>query len=100
MSGWVKVMNSIRNNPKVQQAGSHAFALYIAGLCYANEQLTDGYITERMLPVVFPVIPQPKQRAKELVEAGLWEVVDGGWQIHDYLDVQSSAQTIRDKRKK
>src|SRR6476619_7621329 len=32
---------------------------------------------------------------RHLVEAGIWEPVKGGWQIHDYLEYQPSKEEIQ-----
>jgi hypothetical protein len=53
---------------------------------YANRQpARDGYIPEQVLPMLYPLAP--KQRARlcdRLVEVGLWERVQGGYQIHEF----------------
>jgi hypothetical protein len=41
-----------------------------------------------------------RTRAKELVEAGLFEVIEGvGWKIHDYHDYNPTAAQVREDRK-
>ena len=100
MSGWVKVMNAIGTHPKFLAAGDRAGWLYVCALGYCNEHLTDGFIPAPALTVISPTTPQPKQRAKELVDVGLWVEVEGGWVVHDYLSVQSSAASVRERRQK
>ena len=34
--------------------------------------------------------PRLRKHVDALVGAGLWEAVDGGWKIHDYLDYNPS----------
>lgn len=43
---------------------------------------------------------RPQKFVAELVEAGLWEVAEDGWQLHDFLDYQpSKAQVTADRKK-
>lgn len=83
MSSWVRVETRFVNHPKVLDIGPLGEALWLRGLCYAGEQLTDGFVPDsyikRMGDMKGPTI------AARLVEAGLWDQVDGGYQIHDYF---------------
>lgn len=98
MTTWVKVYNSMPQNPKLLMAGDRAAWLFVCGLCYSNEHLTDGFIPRHALPVVAPGVRQPERLAAGLVAAGLWHEVEGGWRVHDYGDHQRSAGEIRERR--
>lgn len=100
MTNWIKVMNSLPSHPKILRAGERAAWLYVCGLCYANEHLTDGYIDKAVLVVAAPGVKAPERLAAELVDAGLWDVVDGGWQVHDYGDHQRTAAQVKNIRRK
>ncbi len=100
MTTWVKVYNSMPQNPKVLMAGDRAAWLAICGLCYSNEHLTNGFIARHTLPVVAPGVKNPEVLAASLVAAELWHEVQGGWKIHDYQEHQRSAEEIRDRRSK
>ena len=94
---WVKVDVGFFRNPKIMGIGGSAKALYLAGLCYAGGSLTDGFIPEsapRSLAAEADITGSPKA-IKQLIAAGLWEVVDGGYQIHDYLDYNQSADKVQ-----
>jgi hypothetical protein len=97
---WIKVSNSLPAHPKILIAGDRAAWLFVCGLCYCNEHLTDGYIAKATLPVAAPGIKGPERLAKVLVEVGLWELAEGGWQIHDYTEFQRSARQVKDVRRK
>lgn len=56
---WVRIDDGMPQHPKVAAAGPLAFALQIAGLCYCNRNLTDGFI--------------PRAVARTLLD---WEYVD------------------------
>jgi hypothetical protein len=100
MPGWVKVMNSLRTHPKTLAASPEACWLYVCGLCWVNEHLTDGAIPTHVLPSLAPTVKRPAKAAHQLVAAGLWHPVEGGWMVHDYLDVQTSAENVRRRRRK
>ena len=94
---WTRIDDNFLMNPKVQTAGPLGMALYLAGLIYANTNLTDGFIVERMLPVLCGMAYQTpnKGTAQVLVKLNLWEKVNGGYQIHDFLVFNKSREQIR-----
>lgn len=99
---WVKVHNSLRDNPKILEVSDGAFRLYVCSLCYANEHLTDGFIARRALDGVTSGLRSPLKKARELVTIGLWEEHEEGrgWQIHDYTEVQRSARQVKETRRR
>lgn len=100
MSIWVKIYGTLRGHRKTMVAGDRAMWLHVCGLLYSNEHLTDGFIAREVLPAVSPASKSPERLVPKLIDADLWHPVDGGWQIHDYLDAQRSADEIRGKRSK
>lgn len=94
---WVRLDDQFTDHPKIVQAGPLAGWLYICGLTYANRYLTDGRIPAAQVRRLADV-DGADELAARLVAAGLWEVVDGGYQIHDYLEYQPSADTVRKER--
>jgi hypothetical protein len=94
---WVKLDDHFPEHPKVLKAGPMAAWLYVSGLTYASRYLTDGFIPSDALPVLLPQA-SPKALAQKLVEVGLWLLVDGGWQIHDYHEYQPSGEQVRQHR--
>lgn len=100
MTTWVKVFNSMPCHGKFLLAGDRAGWLFVCGLCYSNEHLTDGFVARYALPAVAPGVRNPEAQAARLVTAGLWHEVEDGWRIHDYQEHQRSAGEIRDRRSK
>ena len=94
---WTRIDDKFLMNPKVQSAGAYGMALYLAGLIYANTNLTDGFIVESMLPVLCGMAYQTpsKGMAQVLVNLNLWEKVEGGYQIHDFLEFNKSREQIK-----
>ncbi len=94
---WTRIDDKFLMNPKIQTAGPLGMALYLAGLIYANANLTDGFIVESMLPVLCGMAYQTpsKGMAQVLVNLNLWEKVEGGYQIHDFLEFNKSRDQIK-----
>jgi len=93
---WTRIDDKFLMNPKVQSAGAYGMALYLSGLIYCNTNLTDGFIPDVMLPVLCGLAFQTpnKKGADVLVSLNLWERVDGGYLIHDFLSFNKSKQEI------
>lgn len=100
MSTWIKVYNSLPTHPKIIRAGDRAAWLFVCGLCYCNEHLTDGYIDAAVLQILAPGVRSVEKLASALVSSGLWEQVEGGWQVHEYREFQRSASEVREQRAK
>ena len=91
---WIKIDDTLPNNPKILPLSDGAFRLYIEGLCYANQYLTDGFLTEAVLRRL-----DSGDHRKELTEACLWIECLDGMQINDYTEHQTSKADVEEKRK-
>jgi hypothetical protein len=121
---WVRIAAEFCDNPKVLQVGPLGMSLYVAGLCYCNRNLTDGFIPwakARSLMSFEFLAPPDKDGSQDvvrisvsvgrlghdvsssdvadmLVAAGLWEEVDGGYSVHDYREYQPTrAEVVGDR---
>lgn len=87
------------SHPKILQLMDRAFRLWVWGLCYSQMHLTDGYIP-------LAAIPSKLKASAPLLMAPhpvLWEVADGGFQVHDYgewNDLKVTVQANRDRAKR
>lgn len=82
---WAKLDDGFFDHPKARAAGKDGRELFLAALCHAARNLTDGWIAETDLPLLAAKAEVAGQRtARRLVEVGWWHQVDGGWVIHDY----------------
>lgn len=97
---WVKLDTGIFRNPKVVTVGADAKLLYVAGICYAGDNLTDGLIPANALPILAAeaTIRNVKKATAELVNAGLWVTSDTGFEVHDYLEHNSRSGDVQAKR--
>jgi hypothetical protein len=81
-----------------------AWRMWGMGLIYCQKNLTDGFIDERAIEL-WGVKAKPWRRvADELCReqvkgrAPLWERVDGGYKVHDYLQWNDSKEEILQAR--
>lgn len=97
-----RVADTASEHPKLRAAGLVAAGLWsMAGSWSMNPaHMTDGWVPE------YWVVgwPQGKKSAAKLVEVGLWVPMerDGqrGWQFHDWFDINRSAATVEDEKRK
>ena len=97
---WVKLDDGFFRHDKARAAGKDGRALFVASLAYAASRRSDGFIADTHLGVVAAEAEVRPTVAKMLVQVGLWEVVDGGYRVHDYLDYQPSAEQVDELRQK
>jgi hypothetical protein len=74
-----------------------AFRLYVSALCWSSENLTEGLIRDEELRVIAHVRGM-KAAAKELEDRQLWDRVDVGWQIHDFLEYNPDRAKVKAER--
>ena len=99
---WVRLDDDFYHHPKVLKAGPLCIAMQVAGLCYCNHYLTDGFIPEssvsNLLNIENARDSEYKTIVSKLVACEMWEPVEGGYQIHDFLDYQPSKEQVLEER--
>ena len=93
---YVRVETSVPRHPKFLRAGPAACWLWLCGLAYCQDALTDGFIATEALCTLGVVKPLPLVTV--LVREGLWHQLDSGWRIHDYLEHNNSAAYVQKVR--
>lgn len=88
---YIKVHDGMPDHPKVDGLSDAAFRLLVETWCWSSRHLTDGFVRQ----AAWVKRGRPKARA-ELLAAGLAEEVDGGVQMHDYLEHQRSAAQVEE----
>lgn len=87
---WVRLDSQWPHNPKflqlVEDKKWRSIVVYMAGLGWAGAQGQDGYLPAYALPMIHAT----RKEAIELVDVGLWDIAQGGWDIHDWSDYQPS----------
>lgn len=91
----MKLDDAFADHPKVMAAGPLASWLHVCALLYCSRLLTDGYIPIAQVRKLAD-IDGAIDLADRLVEVGLWDRADDGYQVHDYLDYNPSREdTLR-----
>jgi hypothetical protein len=103
------VDDKLPSHPKIFKAGSRlgengpaqALALFLAGLAYARDHLTDGFLPDGFVQTC-GLVQTPQSVAKVLTSRGvrLWSRTRGGYRIHDYHDWNPKAAAVKEKREK
>lgn len=97
---WVRLDDSFFRHPKAVEAGKDGRSLFLAGLCYCGQQLTDGWISQKVLPQVASDAGVKLSVARVLESVRLWDEGLGGFWVHDYLDYNPSAKDVKEARAK
>lgn len=71
--------------------------LNLEAMVWCKAHLTDGFVPSGALRRMTDE-PDEEHACQLLVDAGLWERVDKGWQIVGFTDSQMSAERVREKR--
>lgn len=94
---WVRMDDQYPEHPKVDRVGPYAAWLNVCAWAYCARNLTDGFVpSERVARLAN--VPQPAKLAKALVEARLWEAVEGGYMVHDFLAYNPSREQVLKER--
>ena len=91
---WTKVPDDHIDHTWALSDGAHR--LYVAGLVFSNRALTDGVIPRDRLAGLMPKA-RPALVA-ELIQAGLWRAVGGGWEVADFHQDQPSREEVEAQR--
>lgn len=97
---WIRLDTNIADHPKMLELASEgawrAIAMHHFALGYCGKHATDGYISLAALPFVHG----RKVDAEKLVSVGLWEPAPGGWDIHDWAEMQVSDEASQKRRER
>lgn len=93
---WVRIDDRWDEHDKTLAVGPLGMALQITALCFANRKLSDGFIPRSKARTLVDVsdFGNVQDVIDSLVEHGVWDVVKGGYQIHDYLEFQPSKEQV------
>ena len=91
---WFKVDDGFWGHPKQTALPAAPVALWVRAGSWSGSQLTDGFVPAHMVTM----LGAKKRDAEQLVAAGLWESVDGGFQFHDWAKWQPTRDDVEKKR--
>ena len=92
---WARLDDAFSDHPKIIGLTDKAFRVHVTSILYCSRLLTDGVLpkgAEVRMGATVKVV-------KELVTAGLWDEIPGGWTVHDYLDYNPPADEVLKSRK-
>lgn len=100
MSLYVKLETQLLLDSRFVQAGPEAFALYVKGLLWSKEQMTDGSVPAAVLPLIGLGLADPAAAAERLLQAGAWTRTDDGFTIGfgEWARTQTTADQVEAKR--
>ena len=99
---WTKLDDSFPEHPKIDALSDGAFRLHVSAICWSCKLLTDGFIptekANRLTPRYKPAHLTELTTNRPPHDQPLWEKVEGGWRIHDFLGYQQSAAQVKAER--
>ena len=91
---YFKVDDHFHSHPKILDLGLEAIGLWTLAGSWSGEQLTDGFIPSSLIAR----LGGSPETAQALVDAGLWEIAEGGYLFHDWdAHNQTKAQVIESR---
>lgn len=94
---WVRFDDQFTIHRKVTGLSDAAYRLHTEAIFWCARNLTDGFVPSEDVDVL-ATARRPSKFVPELVRRGVWVEVDGGWQIHDYLEYQPSKEKVERER--
>ena len=96
---WLKTDDKFPEHRKIRRLTDAAYRLHHTAMCACAKDETDGLVTEADIDDMEHG-PRLRKHIATLVEARLWEEVDGGWLVHDFLDYNPAHAQQEEKRAK
>lgn len=111
---WVRIDDGFAQHPKVVKAGPLAMAMQVAALCYCNRNLTNGFVPRSVAKTLIDwemvtgetvwTLGRTSGHAGDditpdwvigvMLDVGMWEVAEGGYNVHDYDQYQPSKEEV------
>ena len=92
---WSRIDDNFHSHPRTLMAGLEANGLFVRGLSYCADYLTDGYV-----PLEWALAQGGRRPIKRLVDAGLVEEIEGGLRVIGYLDRNPSREKVLAERER
>lgn len=94
---WVKLLTDLEGHPKVLAAGNAATGVYVRSLAYCGKYETDGCVPKEWAEQAVAREGQQDLPGR-LVDQGLWEESEAGYQIRDFTEVNRSKEQMNELR--
>lgn len=90
---WVKLDDQAPRNAKLLRAGPSAAWMWVCGIAHCQAHMSEGFIADEALSMIGVTgIARAKKLADVLVSCALFDRVDGGYVVHDYLDFNETRE--------
>jgi len=90
---WVRLDDQAPRNAKILMAGPAAAWMWVCGIAHCQAHLSEGFIADVAIAMIGV---RGEERARKLAEVlvtcGLFDRVDGGYMVHDYLDFNDTRE--------
>lgn len=99
---FIQLEHQAGEHPSLAELTADDWCLWVLALLYAGRNLTDGFVPSAMLRRISPV-EDPDSATAHLIAIGRFRSVDGGIEIANYLDHNSSraeVEAIRDANRR
>jgi general stress protein YciG len=91
---WFPVDDKFHSHPKVMVTSPAALGLWVVAGSWSSDYGTDGVMRDDQ---ILRLLPDAAPLADELVTAGLWKRIRGGYAFHDWADWGSKRTGKEDK---
>lgn len=97
---WLRIDTGFARHRKIGRLPLAQRWQHLEAMCWCAEMGTDGQIATADLSVIWPGMSRPAARrlAGQLVESGLWDEADDGWEIHDWSVYNISSEEAKQRR--
>lgn len=90
---WFKVDDSLSDHVKIMAAGNAAVGLWVRAGAWSARQLSDGFIPDQVASSL-----GTRGQAQRLLDVGLWDRTDGGYQFHGWDQWQPTRADVEKRR--
>src|SRR5215472_453042 len=90
---WFLVDDNLALHRKVTAAGNAAMGAWVRAGAWSAGNLTDGFVPTN---VAYQI--GSRSNIDTLLRVGLWSRVTGGYQFHDWTDIQPTADQVKQRR--
>jgi hypothetical protein len=99
---YFRAATDILTDGKFLLVGDSGLAMFMRGLAYSKEHLTDGFVPDHVLPLVGIGCKNPFDLARKMVEAELWVRVENGYEPRPgkWEEFQTTADEVAEIREK
>jgi hypothetical protein len=94
---WARLDDNFADDPTLLRLPRSVRLLYVEGIVWCCKHLTDGLLEQHVLRRVSDE-PDLEAAAALLIQAGLWEAVESGYRIVDFLAMQPSKDSVEERR--